>query len=104
MFDTNDGIGSAMQTACSEIRPAAAPKSLTELSQSTLPPMLLLLLMTAGQRDGTEPLGRAIDCLGALQALIETGRDGSSPEARRLSREAVSAMFSAVSTLRRATN
>ncbi len=87
-----------------------ALQSLDALTRSALPSMLLMLLMRAGERDGTEPLGRAVGCLGALQGHLAR-RDADpatdaplAPETRRLGRDAIGALFSAVTTLRERTD
>lgn len=99
MFETDDA-GTTLQNALVHHRRRFDKTShLAELSQSTLPPMLLLLLMAAGEPNSAEPLGHAIGCLGALQEHIAMGRN-SSPETRKRGREAVGALFSAVATLR----
>ena len=81
---------------------------LDALTRSSLPSMLLMLLMRVGERDGTEPLGRAVGCLGMLQGALaqcrEGDRDTLGPEAQKLGRDAVGALISAIKTLRQVTD
>ncbi len=76
------------------------PSPLAELSRSSLPSTLLLLLMTVGEREGAEPLGQVIGGLAALKRCLAAECDANALEIRRLEGEAISAVFSAVETLR----
>ncbi len=102
---SNDGLAGAVSSSRAEQHGKEALQSLDALTRSALPSMLLMLLMRAGERDDTEPLGHAVGRLGALQGhLARRGDTGAlASETRQLGRDAVGALFSAVTTLRQQT-
>lgn len=103
---SNDGLAGTVNSTRLEQASGETLQSLDALTRSALPSMLLMLLMRAGERDDTEPLGHAVGRLGALQGhLARRGDSGAlAPETRQLGRDAVGALFSAVTTLRAQTD